>query len=379
MPAPAKVVHVVESLHRGAVEGWLLRMLRHARKQDRPVEWTFYCALGNPGALDPEARSLGATIVYSPFPIGEKLAFVRALRSELERGGYDVLHAHHDLISGVYLAAATGLPIRRRIVHVHNADEQVLTPSRPKQLLYRPTLRRICLSLADRVVGISDHTLDTFLAGRARRSPRDQVLHYGVDPAPFARASADRSALRRELGVPEDTLMLLFPGRIVPEKNPLYAVEVFAALHRLDQRIVAVFAGAGALEQDILARAKALGVASQVHLLGWRTDVPELMSASDLFILPHVEDALEGFGLAVVEAQLGGLHLLLSNGVANDPLLPTASFRRLPLSAGPSAWALAAKELLELPRPSRAAALAALRASPMDLDRALDGLLALHT
>jgi glycosyltransferase involved in cell wall biosynthesis len=379
MQPGGKVVHVVEQLHRGAVESWLVRMLRHARRQNRALDWTFYCALGEAGSHDEEARSLGARVVHSPVPIGKKLEFVRALRRELGREGYDVLHAHHDLVSGVYLAAAIGLPIRRRIVQVHNADEHVLTPSRFKQRLYREPLRRVCLGLADRVVGISGHTLDTFLAGRPRQPARDRVLHYGVDPAPFMRAVGDRAALRNQLGLAEDALVLLLPGRIVPEKNPLFAVDVLAELRRFEPRAVAVFAGAGALEPAVQARAQELGVASATRLLGFRTDVAELMSASDVFLLPHVEHAVEGFGLAVVEAQLGGLRLLLSNGVADDPLLPTARFRRLPLAAGAQAWAAAARELFEGAAPSRSAALAALGESPMDMDRALDGLLALHT
>ena len=87
---------------------------------------------------------------------------------------------------------------------------------------------------------------------------------------------------------------------------------------------------------------------------------------------------MEGFGLAVVEAQLAGLRMLLSAGVTNAPLLPTASFRRLTLCAGPKAWAEAAAELFHSAIPSRAAALTALKESPMNLDRALDGLIRLH-
>ncbi len=87
---------------------------------------------------------------------------------------------------------------------------------------------------------------------------------------------------------------------------------------------------------------------------------------------------MEGFGLAVVEAQLAGLRMLLSCGIADDPLLPTASFRRLSLSAGPKAWADAAVELSQATTPSRAIALSALRKSPVDLDRALDALIGLY-
>jgi glycosyltransferase involved in cell wall biosynthesis len=133
------------------------------------------------------------------------------------------------------------------------------------------------------------------------------------------------------------------------------------------------------LETDVLVRARELGIENSVRLLGWRNDLPEVMSCSDWFILPRPEHPLEGFGLAIVEAQLAGLRMLLSRGIADDPLLPTANFRRLALSDGPNVWAEAAMELLQRPVPSRAAALAALKESPMDMDRALAGLLKLQT
>ena len=87
---------------------------------------------------------------------------------------------------------------------------------------------------------------------------------------------------------------------------------------------------------------------------------------------------MEGFGIAVVEAELAGLRLLLSRGIADDPLLPTAKVRRLSLGAGAGAWARAAVELYQEPAPSRSNALAALKVSPMDMDRALGELVKLH-
>jgi glycosyltransferase involved in cell wall biosynthesis len=353
-------------------------MLWHARKRGIEIDWTFYCTLGQPGAMDEKARALHARVIHSPVPIVQKAEFVRALRMELRRGEYDVLHCHHDIVSAVYLLAASGMRLRRRIVHVHNADEAVLTPSHLKQRLYREPMRRVCLFMADRIVGISNHTLDTFLAGRTRRPERDSVHYYGVDPAPFENVAADRVGFRRQLGLPQDAFILLFGGRLVPEKNPVFVVDVLANLRCIDPA-VAVFAGAGSLEMEVLARARELGVEDSVRLLGWRNDLPEIMSCSDWFMLPHPEHPMEGFGLAVVEAQLAGLRMLLSCGVPDDPLLPTACFRHLPLSSGAEAWAIAALELLESPAPSRAAALAALRGSPMNMDQALDGLLALHT
>jgi glycosyltransferase involved in cell wall biosynthesis len=373
-----KVFHVVENLNHGAVENWLVRMLRFAVRSGVSMDWTFYCALGVRGQLDEEARALGARVIHSPVPIARKVDFIRALHAQLRRGKYDVLHCHHDIVSAVYLLAAAGIPIRRRIVHVHNADEAVLTRSRIKGLIYREPARRVCLALADRIVGISNHTLDTFLAGRSRRLGQHVVHYYGVDPTPFANATGDRAAFRRQLGLPTDALILLFAGRVVPEKNPVFAVDVLAALRQIESRSIAVFAGTGSQAQAVLARARELGVENSVRMLGWRDDLAEIMGCSDWFILPRAEHPMEGFGLAVVEAQLAGLRMLLSAGIADDPLLRTASYRRLALSAGPSAWAQAAAQLLHGRAASPADARAALKQSPFAMDTALAELISLH-
>lgn len=374
-----RVLHVVENLNDGSVENWLGRMLGHARKREIDVDWTFYCALGQPGAKDEEARALGARVIHSPVPIRQKLAFVRALRAELRQGKYNVLHCHHDLVSAVYLMAAVGLPIDKKLIHVHNADEAVLTPNALKQSILRPLLRRACLAMADQIVGNSNHSLDTFIAGRRRRKGMDVVHYLGVDSNRFEKVEADRLAFRRELGLAQDARILLFAGRMVPEKNPLFAVGVLANMHRLDPSVVGVFAGAGSLDKVVRQRAAELGLRAVFRHLGWRDDLPEIMCCCDWFILPHPEHPMEGFGLAVVEAQLAGLRLLLSRGIGDDPLLSTASFRRLALPDGPEVWAKAAIELLRHPVPSRDAALAALRESPMNMDQALKRLLELHT
>jgi glycosyltransferase involved in cell wall biosynthesis len=352
-------------------------MLGHARKQKVEIDWSFYCTLEQPGAMDDKARALGAHVIHSPVPIGRKVAFVRALRSELRRGGYGVLHCHHDVVSAVYLLAGSGLPFHRRIVHVHNADEEVPTPSRWKQRLYREPMRQICLRMADRIVGISNHTLDTFLAGR-RRTERALVHYYGVDHTAFENAKADRSGFRQGLGFAENARILLFAGRMVPEKNPLFAVDVLAEMQRLDSATVGVFVGAGSLDEAVCRRAAELKLGAAFRHLGWRDDIPEIMCCSDWFILPHPEYPVEGFGLALVEAQLAGLRMLLSRGILDDPLLPTASFRRLALSGGSRVWAQAAMELLQQPVPSRTAALASLRESPFAMDTALSDLVSLH-
>jgi glycosyltransferase involved in cell wall biosynthesis len=373
-----KIIHIVENLDRGAVENWLVRMLRFGVARRVSLDWTFYCTLGVTGQLDGEVQKLGGRIIYSPVPLSSRGAFLRALRRELRYGCYDVMHCHHDLVSAIYLLASIRLPIRKRIIHVHNADECVPTPNRVKAWLFRPLLRAVCLVMGDRIVGISNHTLDTFLAGRRRRLGIDIVDYYGVDPSQFETAGIDRVNFRRQLGLADNSRILLFAGRIVPEKNPLFAIDVIAQMHRINPAVAGVMVGTGSLDEAVSQRASELGIGAAFRHLGWRSDVGVIMRCCDLFIFPHPEHPMEGFGLAVIEAQLAGLCMLLSNGIADDPLLPTACYRRLPLTAGAKAWATAAMELIDERHPSRFEAMTALAASPMDMDRAFNKLIALY-
>jgi len=353
-------------------------MLRHARKTGVDVDWTFYCALGQEGQCDDEVRDLGGRIVRSPVSIAKKVEFAKALRKELKSSRFEVLHCHHDLVSAVYLGAAFGLPIRKRLVHVHNADEGVPVAGEHKAAILRPLLRQTCLSLADKIVGISNHTLDTFLSGRQRRSERDLVHYYGIDPRPFLDVSPDPARFRSDLGLSEDSLVVLFAGRLVPEKNPQFVLEVLNELGNLEPRAVGVIVGSGSEEQALKDRVSELALDDRVHFLGWRNDVAEIMKCSNLFILPRPEQPMEGFGLAVVEAQLAGLRLLLSKGIPDDPLLPGHCSRRLSLAESAEEWARAARSLLNSQPPDREQAARTLAESPMDMDRALADLQCLH-
>ena len=372
-----KIIHIVENLDRGAVENWLVRMFKHGLASGNSLDWTFYCILGKPGKLDEEVCSHGGKVIYSLVSLLERQEFFRALHVTLKQGNYDILHCHHDIMSAVYIAASWGTPIQKRLVHIHNADENLSTPSRLKQRALKKPMRRICLT-ADRVVGISNHTLDTFLAGRPRQPHKHVVHYYGVDPTPFRTTAPDRSKFRQDLNLAPDARILFFGGRIVPEKNPLFVIEVLAELRKLDPKAVAIFAGAGVLEPLVIPKAQQLNVDSSVRMLGWRADMPDVMRCCDWFILPRPEYPMEGFGLAVVEAQLAGLRMLLSKGIPDDPLLPTACFRRLSLEQPANQWAKAATELLREPAPSTQAVVESLKSSPIDMDYALKDLLSLY-
>ena len=240
--------------------------------------WTFFCTLGQPGRLDDKVRQLGGDIIYSQHPIGSKRAFLTGLRATLKEGQYDILHCHHDFVSAIYLWAALRTPIRKRIVHVHNTDEAIPTPSVLKQFLFKEPMRQTCLHFADNVVGISKAALTGFTHTSSAKSERDRVVYYGIDTAPFRQNICTREQFRISLGLCRNAKVLLFTGRMITLKNPLFVVEVLEELAKSDMSIVAVFAGAGPLEVTVRERAQQKGIADLVRVLGWRDDTASIMS-----------------------------------------------------------------------------------------------------
>jgi glycosyltransferase involved in cell wall biosynthesis len=365
-------------MDKNAIETWLARMHRHALVSGNLVHWYYHVQIAKPGALEEQFEVLSNCVVRSKYSFSETWSFFFEFYRMCRSSNFDVVHVHADIMSAPYLVAAWFACRAKLIVHIHNPDETIPSGREWKKWLLREPLRLINFALADKIVGISNHTLDTFLSGRKRRPGRDLIHYYGIDAAPFLGAKCDRSGFRRVLGLADDSLILLFCGRIVAEKNPLFAVEVFAEMKRSDTRVVCVFVGSGSLESKVLSRITELGLDSSFRYLAWRNDIPDIMCCCDWFILARPEFPQEGLGIAVVEAQLAGLHLIISRGISVDALLPTASALRLSLALTPTEWAASALAMVHHDPHPRQAALADLAASPFAMDTALEALLKLH-
>jgi glycosyltransferase involved in cell wall biosynthesis len=131
----------------------------------------------------------------------------------------------------------------------------------------------------------------------------------GVDLNRFDRrrlAPDSRAAIRASLGIDAQAPVIGYLGRIVREKGILDLVDAFVDVARVLPTVHLVLAGGAVTgewdalgEEEIRNRAASSGIASRIHLTGFRADTPELLSAMDVVALPSWR---EGFGLALAEA-----------------------------------------------------------------------------
>jgi glycosyltransferase involved in cell wall biosynthesis len=220
------------------------------------------------------------------------------LRRELPESA-DVVHAHGlraGALCALALAGTAGRPAL--VVTVHNAPP----PGRsPAALVYR-LLERIVARAADLVLCVSPD-----LERRARKAGARHVA-AAVVPAPAPTPAGPPPAGRPRPGRP----VVLAAGRLAPQKGFGALLAAAASWRDMDPVPRVVIAGEGPLGPQLRAQAAALGV--DAEFLGHRDDVPALLEACDVFVLPSrwegqplvLQEALRA-GAAIVATNAGGI------------------------------------------------------------------------
>jgi len=363
-----KIIHIVENLDKGAVENWLVPTFIESRNQEPNWEWTFFCILGKKGRLDTTVIEGGGKIIYSPCSISQKLRFVWEMRKVLIKGKYDIIHAHHDFLSGFYLLATIGLPFKKRILHIHNTDRSLPVGSKKlEKILLKPFwyLSMIC---SDYIIGNSKHTLGKYLSESSFVARSNSVLYYGVDFSKFQDPKFIN--LRKELNIEANGKIMLFIGRMNNLKNPIFLIPVLKKILQKKKDIHAVFVGKGEQEQLILEKSDIAEISSNVHLLDWRDDIPSLLNEADIFVFPRIEFPKEGLGLVIIEAQAAGIPILMTSGIVPDAIVDKELVSVLPLDAGSEVWANKILGIITASREDRKTSLSKMKRSLFDLNNA---------
>jgi glycosyltransferase involved in cell wall biosynthesis len=248
-------------------------------------------------------RFTAVEIADRPRPARD-LAAVRRLRALLAGTRPDAVHAH-----GLRAGALAALAARRRgaarprlIVTVHNAAPQAGAAAAVYRLLERLVARR-----ADRVLCVSSDLEERMRGLGARGVARALVPAPPAAAAPPGQPQIAR--LRAGLGAagPDPVPIVLAVARLAPQKGLGMLVEAAGRWRDRDPAPLLVFAGDGPLREMLARRAEAAGVAAR--FLGHRDDVPALLAAADVVVLPSV---WEGQPLILQETLRAGRPLVAS-------------------------------------------------------------------
>lgn len=162
----------------------------------------------------------------------------------------------------------------------------------------------------------------------------------GVDLSRFP-AQCNREDKRKELGLCDKDFAILAVGELNNNKNHIVLVK---ALKELPNNVKLFIAGKGPLHDKLLSEANKLGVNDRLKLLGYRSDIPELMKACDLFCMPSLR---EGLPVSLIEAVASGCPSLASSIRGCSDVLGGLPFDFLVLDGSPEDWRNKIKILIE--------------------------------
>jgi glycosyltransferase EpsF len=371
-----KIIHIVENLDKGAVENLLIDIFVESRKSRPDWQWTFFCILGREGRLDQKVRNAGGEIIYSPVTISNKIAFLRNLRTVLKTGKYDIIHAHHDYLSGFYLLASAGIKFRKRLLHIHNTDKSLPVGNRLLHQLLLAPFKKIAIYFSDIIIGVSREALNDFVNTANKSSSKYTVLYHGLD---FSRFEDEPDPhINAELGIPLNSKIGLFVGRMNELKNPVFFVEILNEILKVRKDFYAVFVGTGDLEAAVREKANTYGIEDHIRMAGWCENVPMTMKSSDVFVFPRKEWPKEALGVVIVEAQAAGLPMFITKGVVDDAIVIKELAHYNDLN-NPSVWARQIIEVLESkPAVLRSEATYRMKKSPFELSSATNNLIDIY-
>lgn len=301
MTTPIHITHVIVGLDVGGAERFLLRLIEAHRGNPQYAHRVI--SLTSKGTLGPrlEAQGIAVTALGMKSLQDTPRTYMR-LKRALQAHRPDVLQCwmyYADLLGGL---AGRRLGIKPILWGIRNSHFE----SGGTRL--KRAVRRSCAiasrHLPWRIVCVADSALEVHAQAGYDRA-RMEVIHNGYDPAAFTYSDSGRHALRRELGIPPDALVIGSVGRYSAAKDHLSFVQAADAAMRQRRGLYFMLVG-----RDLTADNRALThqIAATLHperflLLGQRGDVPECLSAMDVFCL---HSRTEGFPNALGEAMCVG-------------------------------------------------------------------------
>jgi glycosyltransferase involved in cell wall biosynthesis len=150
---------------------------------------------------------------------------------------------------------------------------------------------------------------------RAYKKGKVDILHNGVDLSVYHFDANGRENIRREFNLADNAIVVGHVGRLMEQKNHRFLVEVFAKIHEKNPNTVLLLVGKGPLENQLREQIENLGLTNAVIFAGVRKDVPQLLSAMDVFVFPSF---YEGMPNTVIEAQATGLPCVIADTITRE-------------------------------------------------------------
>lgn len=243
------------------------------------------------------------SIAFQRHSLAGSLKCLPAVKQLLRDGQYDIVHAHTET-GGLILRLARGAKGKSKFFYTPHGMSFWKGSSMKSQMVYKPLERWICGGM-DQNLGMNMEEVAN-LENWNKRSA-NYIHGIGLNLQRFESATRAKDEVRKEIGIPEDAILLMSVGELDDNKNHVTAIKALGQLGRKD--IYYIVCGVGPNKEMLEALAEEVGLKDNVKLLGYRSDIPDILHASDIFIFPSFH---EGLPVSVLESMAAGLPAIVS-------------------------------------------------------------------
>lgn len=170
---------------------------------------------------------------------------------------------------------------------------------------------RLTVPLVDQFAANSEAVRQRFHEFSGIPMERVEVIYNGIDLAPYRHLENSKcTTLRESLGLDAGSIVFITVAHINPYKGHRHLVEAAARIVKKYPEARWLFVGSGRSDEEVRRQIGDVGLQDRIHMLGVRKDIPDLLNASDVFVLPSL---WEGCPLSILEAMAAGLPVIASS------------------------------------------------------------------
>lgn len=328
---PIHVLVLDTVMDRGGAEAMIMNYMRNVDRN--LIKFDFLTNRDYRAAFEDEIESLGGKVYHMcPMYPGKFRQYKREVREFLlQHPEYKIIHSNLEERSYFALKEAKKLGVPVRISHSHNRPLGV-----DLKLIIRYYFRFMLKYYNTHMFACGTEAGD-WLYGKKNRD-KVIIMNNAIDARVYTYDATKALAMKESLGI-AGKKVIGHVGRFFAQKNHPFLIDIFNEIHKKDPDTVLLLVGGGELDDSLKNQMKQkvcdLGLSDSVQFLGVREDVPDIMQAFDLFLLPSL---FEGLPVTMVEAQSSGLPCVISDKVPIQCDI-TGNVKVVALEDSPEKWA----------------------------------------
>jgi len=304
-----RVLHVIGSMNRGGAETFIMNVYREIDRSK--LQFDFLISDPTKCDFEDEILSLGGIIHRMPRRTPNYLKHCKFIDSFFKNNKqYHIVHQHASSCAAIStLIYAKKNNVKKIIFHSHNSKSNGDFSDNLFNIIYKSKIRKYATHYfaCSKAAGKN-------LFGKYIPEKEIQIINNGINVSEFAFDSKKRDKTRNEFGI-SNKFVVGHIGRFETQKNHSFLIDIFNEIYKQNHNAILILVGGGSLYKEIKYKVENLELKDSVIFTGVRSDIPELMCAMDVFVLPSL---FEGLPVTLIETQANGLKSVVSDVVTTE-------------------------------------------------------------